>query len=154
MPPTGFYPTPRSNTPQEATSRPAGRLVADGERGPRPPAALAGLYYFVVIHDGSMLLTFPVILSMPFALRALIRGWLGSAGLLFRSPGRPSHQPLVRYKSFRYQAKSWATPRRIAAKVEHHVGELFPRVGFIVTTLPLSNRAVVRFYNKRGTAEQ
>ena len=26
-----------------------------------------------------MLLTFPVILSMPFALRALIRGWLGSA---------------------------------------------------------------------------
>jgi hypothetical protein len=40
------------------------------------------------------------------------------------------------------------------AKVEHHVGELFPRVGFIVTNLPLSNRAVVRFYNKRGTAEQ
>ena len=26
-----FYPTPRSNAPQEATSRPAGRLVADGE---------------------------------------------------------------------------------------------------------------------------
>ena len=61
---------------------------------------------------------------------------------------------MVRYKSFRYQAKSWATPRRIVAKVEHHVGELFPRVGFIVTNLPLSNRAVVRFYNKRGTAEQ
>ena len=74
--------------------------------------------------------------------------------LLFRSPGRPSHQPLVRYKSFRYQAKSWATPRRIVAKVEHHVAELFPRVGFIVTNRPLSNRAVVRFYNKRGTAEQ
>ena len=37
--------------------------------------------------------------------------------------------------------------------VEHHVGELFPRVGFIVTNLPLPNRAVVRFYNKRGTAE-
>ena len=40
------------------------------------------------------------------------------------------------------------------AKVEHHVGELFPRVGFIVTNLTLPNRAVVRFYNKRGTAEQ
>ena len=40
------------------------------------------------------------------------------------------------------------------AKVEHHVGELFPRVGFIVTNLPIHNRAVVRFYNKRGTAEQ
>ena len=74
--------------------------------------------------------------------------------LLFRSPGRPSHKPLVRYKSFRYQAESWTTPRRIVAKVEHHVGELFPRVGFIVTNLPLPNRAVVRFYNKRGTAEQ
>ena len=70
--------------------------------------------------------------------------------LLFRSPGRPSHKPLVRYKSFRYQAESWTAPRRIVAKVEHHVGELFPRVGFIVTNLPLSNRAVVRFYNKRG----
>jgi Transposase DDE domain group 1 len=31
---------------------------------------------------------------------------------------------------------------------------LFPRVGFIVTNLALDNRAVVRFYNKRGTAEQ
>jgi hypothetical protein len=30
------------------------------------------------------------------------------------------------------------------AKVEHHAGELFPRVGFIVTNLPLPNRAVVR----------
>jgi len=38
--------------------------------------------------------------------------------------------------------------------VEHHVGELYPRVGFIVTNLQLPNRAVVRFYNKRGTAEQ
>ncbi len=40
------------------------------------------------------------------------------------------------------------------AKVEHHLGELFPRVGFIVTTLTGTNRAVVRFYNQRGTAEQ
>jgi hypothetical protein len=74
--------------------------------------------------------------------------------VLFRSPGRPSHKPLVRYKSFQYQADSWTTPRRVVAKVEHHAGELFPRVGFIVTNLPLPNRAVVRFYNKRGTAEQ
>ena len=27
-------------------------------------------------------------------------------------------------------------------------------MGFIVTNLAASNRAVVRFYNKRGTAEQ
>ena len=41
--------------------------------------------------------------------------------------------PLVRYKSC-YQAESWSKPRRIVAKVEHHLGELFPRVGFIVRT--------------------
>jgi hypothetical protein len=40
------------------------------------------------------------------------------------------------------------------AKVEFHFGELFPGVGFIVTNLTLPIRAVVRFYNKRGTAEQ
>jgi hypothetical protein len=38
--------------------------------------------------------------------------------------------------------------------VEHHQGELFARVGFIVTSLSLSSRAVIRFYNRRGTAEQ
>jgi hypothetical protein len=44
--------------------------------------------------------------------------------------------------------------RRVVAKVEFHFGELFPRVGFIVTNLSLPSRAVVRFYNKRGPAEQ
>jgi len=62
--------------------------------------------------------------------------------------------PLVRYRSFQYQAASWGRPRRVIAKIEHHLGELFPRVGFIVTTLTGTNRAVVRFYNQRGTAEQ
>ena len=74
--------------------------------------------------------------------------------ILFRPPGRPSRKPLVRYKSFRYQAESWWKARRIVAKVEHHQGELFPRVGFIVTSMSLPSRSVVRFYNKRGTAEQ
>ncbi len=31
------------------------------------------------------------------------------------------------------------------AKVEHHLGELFPRVGFIVTNMTLPSRSVVRF---------
>jgi Transposase DDE domain group 1 len=53
-----------------------------------------------------------------------------------------------------YQAASWKTARRVVAKVEFHCGELFPRVGFIVTNLQTNSRAVVRFYNKRGTAEQ
>ena len=73
--------------------------------------------------------------------------------VLFRSPGRPSRTPRVRYKSFQYQADSWTTARRVVANVEHHVGELFPRVGFILTNLPLQKRAVVRFSNTRGTAE-
>ena len=76
------------------------------------------------------------------------------AELLTRPVGRPSHKPVVWYKSFLYQAVSWKTARRVVAKVEFHAGELFPRVGFIVTNLETPSRAVVRFYNKRGTAEQ
>jgi len=41
-----------------------------------------------------------------------------------------------------------------SAKVEFHFGELFPRMGFIVTNLRLPSRAMMRFYNKRRTAEQ
>jgi Transposase DDE domain group 1 len=74
--------------------------------------------------------------------------------LLKRPVGRPTNKPLVEYKGFLYQAVGWKTARRVVAKVEHHPGELFPRVGFIVTNLTLPSRAVVRFYNKRGTAEQ
>ena len=74
--------------------------------------------------------------------------------LLKRPVGRPGKKVLVEYKGFLYQAESWKTARRVVAKVEHHPGELFPRVGFIVTNLTLPSRAVVRFYNKRGTAEQ
>ena len=33
-------------------------------------------------------------------------------------------------------------------------GELFPRIGFIVPNLRLKSNNVVKFYNKRGTAEQ
>ena len=40
------------------------------------------------------------------------------------------------------------------AKVEHHLGELFPHVGFIVTALTGTNRTIVQFYNQPGTAEQ
>ncbi len=76
------------------------------------------------------------------------------AELLPRPVGRPSLKPLVEYKSFLYQAASWKQARRVVAKVEHHQGELFPRVGFIVTNLSLPSRVVVRFHNKRGTAEQ
>ena len=42
----------------------------------------------------------------------------------------------------------------MVAKVEFHFGELFPRVGFIVTNLETDSRAVVRFSTSGGTAEQ
>ena len=42
----------------------------------------------------------------------------------------------------------------MVAKVEWHRGELFPRVGFIVTNLSWRSKNVVQFYNGRGTAEQ
>ena len=42
----------------------------------------------------------------------------------------------------------------MVAKVEWHPGELFPRLGFIVTNLTRSPSNVVEFYNGRGTAEQ
>ena len=74
--------------------------------------------------------------------------------LLTRPVGRPSRKPSMWYKGFLYQAASREVTRRVVAKVEFHAGELFPRVGFIVTNLETPSRAVVRFYNKRGTAEQ
>lgn len=76
------------------------------------------------------------------------------AHLLRRRVGRPSKKPEVSHASFDYQAKSWDRPRRVVAKVEWHAGELFPRVGFIVTNLNRHACNVVRFYNGRGTAEQ
>ena len=74
--------------------------------------------------------------------------------LTIRPVGRPSFKPKVYYESFLYQAQSWNKPRRVVAKVEWHYGELFPRIGFIVTNLNWHSKSVVRFYNKRGTAEQ
>jgi len=58
------------------------------------------------------------------------------------------------YASFSYQAGSWTKPRRVVAKVEWHPGELYPRVGFIVTNMTRPAERVVMFYNRRGTGEQ
>ena len=57
-------------------------------------------------------------------------------------------------QAFTYQAGSWTKPRRVVAKVEWHPGELYPRVGFIVTNMSRPAENVVAFYNKRGTCEQ
>jgi hypothetical protein len=74
--------------------------------------------------------------------------------LLKRPVGRPPHEVRRYYASFSYQAQSWKKPRRLVAKVEWHPGELYPRVGFIVTNLARPAERVVAFYNQRGTAEQ
>jgi hypothetical protein len=71
--------------------------------------------------------------------------------LLKRPIGRPPHEVRRFYTSFSYQAQSWNKPRRVVAKVEWHPGELYPRVGFIVTNLARPAERVVAFYNQRGT---
>jgi Transposase DDE domain group 1 len=76
------------------------------------------------------------------------------AHLLKRPVGRPPHEVRRFYASFRYQAQSWSRSRRVVAKVEWHPGELYPRVGFLVTNLCRPPERVVAFYNRRGTAEQ
>ncbi len=76
------------------------------------------------------------------------------AHLLRRRSGRSSSQVERHHANFTYQAKSWSKPRRVVAKVEWYPGELFPRVGFVVTTLTVPDERVFEFYNRRGTAEQ
>ena len=74
--------------------------------------------------------------------------------LLTRPVGRPPERPQIFFASFGYQAQSWGKPRRVVAKVEWHQGELYPRMGFIVTNLTRPAERVSRFSNGRGTAEQ
>jgi Transposase DDE domain group 1 len=74
--------------------------------------------------------------------------------LLKRPVGRPPHEIRRYFASFSYQAKSWKKPRRVVAKIEWHPGELYPRVGFVVTNLARTAERIIVFYNQRGTAEQ
>ena len=74
--------------------------------------------------------------------------------LLKRPVGRPPNEVRRFYANFTYPAGSWTHPRRVIAKVEWHPGELYPRVGFIVTNMARPATNVVAFYNKRGTCQQ
>jgi len=71
-----------------------------------------------------------------------------------RPVGQSPQKPIVFHDSFQYKAAGWDKFHRVFAKIEWHAGELFPRVGFIVTNLRWKHSNVVKFYNKRGTAEQ
>jgi len=74
--------------------------------------------------------------------------------LMTRPVGRPSIKPKIFFHEFLYRAASWKKSRRVIAKVEWHAGELFPRIGFIVTNMSRAPENVVRFYNQRGLCEQ
>jgi hypothetical protein len=62
--------------------------------------------------------------------------------LLKRPVGRPPHEVRRYFASFAYQAQSWNRSRHVVAKVEWHPGELYPRVGFVVTNLARSAEAL------------
>jgi len=51
-----------------------------------------------------------------------------------RPVGRPPKRPQRVYHSFEYRAETSDRARRVVAKIEWHPGELFPQVGFIVTS--------------------
>ena len=61
----------------------------------------------------------------------------------------PPHEVRRYYSSFGYQAGSWNKAHRVVAKVEWHPGELYPRVGFVVTNMTGPAERVVAFYNQR-----
>ena len=74
--------------------------------------------------------------------------------LLVRTTEWPSPKAIVSYHDFGYLALNWILSRRVVAMVKWYQGELFPRVGFIVTNLNYPPKGIVRFYNGRGTAEK
>jgi len=74
--------------------------------------------------------------------------------LLKRPVGRPPHEVRRYHASFSYQAQSWEKPRRAVAKVEWHPGELYPRVGFIVTNLMRAAERVMGLLQPSRHAEQ
>ncbi len=57
-------------------------------------------------------------------------------------------------RSFQYQAAFWDRPQWVIATVEHDLGGIFSQLGYIVSTLTGTSRAVVRSYNQCGTGEQ
>ena len=71
-----------------------------------------------------------------------------ASGVLAGGVYRRGLLPLLYLRSrghvFYIRGKAWGLSR----------GELFPRVGFIVTNMTAGPEGVVRFYNGRGTAEQ
>ena len=75
--------------------------------------------------------------------------------LLRRPVGRPPKRLVILYDGLLVSCRELG-PRTAGGGEgwSEHRGELFPRVGFIVTNMTAGPEGVVRFYNGRGTAEQ
>ncbi len=84
-----------------------------------------------------------------------MRTWIALvAPHLGRPVGRPPKSGIqVKIVDLHYQAKSWSRPRRVVAKIEWHRGELFPRIGFVVTNSRLPAGKVTKVYNGRAEIE-
>ncbi len=62
------------------------------------------------------------------------------AHLLTCPVGRPPNHVRLFHASFSYQAGSWNKKSRVIAMVEWHPGELYHRVGLIVTKRPTAGK--------------
>src|SRR5208337_3939479 len=92
--------------------------------------------------------TYFIRLPTPAVLNRLIDSYLT------RPVGRPPQNGIrIKLVDLRYQAQNWDKDRRVVAKIEWHDGELFPRIGFIVTNSKLPAGKVVKVYNGRGDVE-
>ena len=73
---------------------------------------------------------------------------------LTRPVGRPPKSGIqVKLVDFRYRAQTWDRDRRVVTKIEWQAGELFPRIGFMVTNSRLPAGNVVKVYNGRCDVE-
>jgi hypothetical protein len=73
---------------------------------------------------------------------------------LNRPVGRPPKGGVqIKVVDLHYQAKSWDKGRRVVAKIEWHRGELFPRIGFVITNSRLPAGKVFKVYNGRAEIE-
>ena len=73
---------------------------------------------------------------------------------LNRPVGRPPENGIqLKIVDLHYQAKSWTRPRRVVVKIEWHRGELFHRIGFVVTNSRLPGGKVIKVYNGRAEIE-
>jgi hypothetical protein len=90
---------------------------------------------------------------MPFACAPIV---FFRAGLRICSSARwtPAKRREALLRRLRVSGGIVGQAPRVIAKVEWHPGELFPRVGFVVTNLPMDPDWIIHFCNQRGTAEQ